>query len=88
MKRWFKLVLSVSVALASTGRTSIQAYQKSTMDPKQRSKPPIFNLILSDILGPEKKIKMLFVTAEKSRQTEVSSIQCMMVPPMNIPMEP
>ncbi len=42
--------------------------------PADPSNPPIFDLYLSDVISNNKKTKMLFVLAEKSKQEEVTTI--------------
>lgn len=47
--------------------------QHSTWNPTNAPNPPVFDFLLSDFIGPNKKTKMLFIIGEKSRQNEIAA---------------
>jgi hypothetical protein len=44
-----------------------------TWQPNDKSNPPVFDVYLGDFLAGGKKTKMLFISAERSRQEELTS---------------
>jgi hypothetical protein len=51
----------------------INIMQHPTWNPTNKPNMPVFDLVLSDFIGPNKKTKNIFITGEKSRQNEIAA---------------
>jgi hypothetical protein len=54
----------------------INIMQHPSWNPNNDPNPPVFDLIHSDFIGPSKKTKMVYITGEKSRQSEIAAYFC------------